>query len=117
MTEELQTLEQRALAAAAPMEALRFLFETYTETDDHELEREENLNSMAVGQKVGVMVLLNFPGLTKNLVMIHNFLLLQRKHVDSETGTNKRKKEVLWRANFEEFVRRLRHKVRLYDNY
>ncbi|PSS32385.1 DNA-directed RNA polymerase III subunit like [Actinidia chinensis var. chinensis] len=85
VTEELQTIEQRALAAAAPMEALRFLFETYTETDDHELESEENLSNMEVGQK--------------------------RKHVDSEAGTNKRKKEVLWRANFEQFVRRLRHKA------
>ncbi|KAF7131867.1 hypothetical protein RHSIM_Rhsim09G0198100 [Rhododendron simsii] len=88
VTEEL-TMEQRALAAAAPMEALRFLVETYAETDDNEQEIEEKLPSVAVGEK--------------------------RKQIDSqldtEAGTNKRKKEILWRANFEEFVRCLRNKA------
>ncbi|KAI8540367.1 hypothetical protein RHMOL_Rhmol09G0257900 [Rhododendron molle] len=88
VTEEL-TMEQRALAAAAPMEALRFLVETYAETDDNEQESEENFPSVAVGEK--------------------------RKQIDSkldtEAGTKKRKKEILWRANFEEFVRCLRNKA------
>ncbi|XP_058181935.1 uncharacterized protein LOC131300234 [Rhododendron vialii] len=88
VTEEL-TMEQHALAAAAPMEALRFLVETYAETDDNEQESEEKLPSVAVGEK--------------------------RKHIDSkldtEAGTKKRKKEILWRANFEEFVRCLRNKA------
>lgn len=53
VTEELTT-EQRALAAAAPMEALRFLVETHAETDDDEQESEENLPSAAVGKKVGL---------------------------------------------------------------
>lgn len=61
VTEEL-TMEQRALAAAAPMEALRFLVETYAETDDNEQESEETLPSVAVGEKVGVTVLFNLPG-------------------------------------------------------
>lgn len=42
---------------------------------------------------------------------------LQRKLDALESGTKSwatnQKKEVLWRVNFEEFVRRLRHKVSL----
>ncbi|KAL6971944.1 hypothetical protein U1Q18_031627 [Sarracenia purpurea var. burkii] len=71
------------------MEALRFLVDTYTVTVYHEQDSEGNLPSVAVGEK--------------------------RKQVDleldTEAGTKKRKKEVLWRANFEEFVRCLRNKV------
>ncbi|KAH7849430.1 hypothetical protein Vadar_017758 [Vaccinium darrowii] len=88
VTEELTT-EQRALLAAAPMEASRFLVASYAETDDNEQESEENLPSPAVGEK--------------------------RKQIDSkldtEVGTKKRKKEILWRANFEEFLRHLRNKA------
>ncbi|XP_052176063.1 uncharacterized protein LOC127790540 isoform X2 [Diospyros lotus] len=83
--EESQTIEQRALEAAAPMEALRFLVESHAETDDHGQVNEENPTGMTAGEKVG-------------------------SELDTE-GANKRKKEVLWRANFEEFVRRLRHKA------
>ncbi|GMP70251.1 hypothetical protein CsSME_00029187 [Camellia sinensis var. sinensis] len=86
---ESETIEQRALAAAAPMEALRFLVETYTETDCCGEESEGNpLPSATVGEK------------RKQIDL----------ELDTEAGTKKRRKEVLWRANFEEFVRRLRDK-------
>lgn len=61
VTEELTT-EQRALLAAAPMEASRFLVASYAETDDNEQESEENLPSPAVGEKVGVIVSFYLPG-------------------------------------------------------
>ncbi|XP_028103978.1 DNA-directed RNA polymerase III subunit RPC3 isoform X3 [Camellia sinensis] len=84
---ESETIEQRALAAAAPMEALRFVVETYTETDCCGEESEGNpLPSATVGEKIDL-------------------------ELDTEAGTKKRRKEVLWRANFEEFVRRLRDKA------
>ncbi|KAL7214272.1 hypothetical protein ACSBR1_026644 [Camellia fascicularis] len=87
---ESETIEQRALAAAAPMEALRFLVETYTETDCCGEESEGNpLPSATVGEK------------RKQIDL----------ELDTEAGTKKRRKEVLWRANFEEFVRRLRDKA------
>ncbi|KAF5947312.1 hypothetical protein HYC85_013269 [Camellia sinensis] len=80
---ESETIEQRALAAAAPMEALRFLVETYTETDCCGEESEGNpLPSATVGEK------------RKQIDL----------ELDTEAGTKKRRKEVLWRANFEEFA-------------
>ncbi|XAR69867.1 hypothetical protein NMG60_11001613 [Bertholletia excelsa] len=85
VSEESQTIEQRALVAAAPLETLRFLVEMCTESDDYTQDGKENAPRMAIGDEGGV-------------------------ELDTETGTN-RKKEVLWRANFEEFVRRLRHKA------
>ncbi|KAI8008829.1 DNA-directed RNA polymerase III subunit RPC3 [Camellia lanceoleosa] len=85
---ESETIEQRALAAAAPMEALRFLVETYTETDCCGEESEGNpLPSATVGEKRKQSDL----------------------ELDTEAGTKKRRKEVLY-ANFEEFVRCLRDK-------
>lgn len=83
------TLEARALAAATPMESLRFLVDVDT-LSNGALE-DDNKNSPAteiVGEK--------------------------RKHdcLEPETdiwATNKNK-EILWRVNFEEFVRRLRQK-------
>ncbi|KAL6971934.1 hypothetical protein U1Q18_031617 [Sarracenia purpurea var. burkii] len=63
VTEESETMEQRALAAASPMEALRFLVVTYTVTVYHQQDSEGKLPSVAVGEKVGVMVSLNLPGL------------------------------------------------------
>lgn len=54
-----------------------------------------------------------------NCAMIFTFLFLQRKQIDSkldtEAGTKKRKKEIIWRANFEEFVRCLRNKVGVFQ--
>ncbi|KAL6971920.1 hypothetical protein U1Q18_031604 [Sarracenia purpurea var. burkii] len=104
VTEESETMEQRALAAASPMKALRFLVVTYAVTVYHQQDSEGNLPSVAVGEKVGVMISLNLPGLATNSVMIDKFLYLQRKQVDleldTEARTKKRKKEVLWRANF-----------------
>ncbi|PWA69316.1 RNA polymerase III Rpc82, C -terminal [Artemisia annua] len=83
------TLEARALAAATPMESLRFLVDVDT-LSNGALE-DDSKNSPAtdiVGEK--------------------------RKHdcLEPETdiwATNKNK-EILWRVNFEEFVRRLRQK-------
>ncbi|KAI3731320.1 hypothetical protein L1987_62508 [Smallanthus sonchifolius] len=88
-----QTLEARALAAAAPMESLRFLVEVDTwsngapdDVNDDD-DSKNNPTTDIIGEK--------------------------RKHacLEPETeswATNKNK--VLWRVNFEEFVRRLRHK-------
>ncbi|KAA8529773.1 hypothetical protein F0562_034127 [Nyssa sinensis] len=89
MAEASETLEQRALAEAAPMESIRFLVESFAETKVDEQNSEEDPHSVTVGEK--------------------------RKQgdldLDIEDGTRKKKKEVLWRANFEEFVRHLRHKA------
>uniref|UniRef100_A0A5B7AVW8 DNA-directed RNA polymerase III subunit RPC3 n=1 Tax=Davidia involucrata TaxID=16924 RepID=A0A5B7AVW8_DAVIN len=89
IAEALETIEKQALAEAAPMESIRFLVETYTGTDVDEQNGEEDPPSVTVGEK--------------------------RKRgdleLDIEAGAKKKKKEVLWRANFEEFVRHLRHKA------
>ncbi|KAF8380250.1 hypothetical protein HHK36_027733 [Tetracentron sinense] len=75
--EQTETEEQRALTAAAPMEAKRFSIIADNGTD------------VTSGEK--------------------------RKHedleMDEETMAKVCEKEVLWRANFEEFIHRLRHKV------
>ncbi|KAI3735310.1 hypothetical protein L6452_14805 [Arctium lappa] len=77
-----QTLEARALAAAAPMESIRFLVEADTWSnatlDD---DSKKNHTTEIVGEK--------------------------RKQDCLEPIPNK---EILWRVNFEEFVRLLRHK-------
>ncbi|XP_050139976.1 uncharacterized protein LOC126616056 isoform X1 [Malus sylvestris] len=76
-----ETIEQRVVAAAAPSGAMRFSILTDSETDAHG-------GSMSTGDKVG------------------------RKHdaleLDEEFANNEM---VLWRVNFEEFIRCLRHKV------
>jgi DNA-directed RNA polymerase III subunit RPC3 len=79
-----ETVEQRALAAAAPMESARFVVELDTWGNVPGPDNEDNLTSTVVGEK--------------------------RKQDSVELDTNK-KPEVLWRVNFEEFVRRLRHKA------
>nr|XP_017242247.1 PREDICTED: DNA-directed RNA polymerase III subunit rpc3-like isoform X2 [Daucus carota subsp. sativus] len=83
------TIEARALAEASPMDSVRFLLETDTWTDDPEQKSNDNSSNLAsAGEKRKLDAL------------------------ESETklwATNQ-KKEVLWRVNFEEFVRRLRHK-------
>ncbi|KAM7499658.1 hypothetical protein LguiA_024072 [Lonicera macranthoides] len=84
MNGEPETIEGRALAAAAPMESARFLVESDTLSDFPGPNIEENPTSVTVGEK--------------------------RKQDSLELDTNT-KKEVLWRVNFEEFVRRLRHKA------
>ncbi|KAL9152326.1 hypothetical protein ABFS82_11G115200 [Erythranthe guttata] len=74
-------LDQRVLAAAAPMESMRF----FLEMDDHSEEKgNETTTSVRSGQK--------------------------RKQDEGELDADK-KKEVLWRVNVEEFLRRLRHKA------
>ncbi|PIN21107.1 RNA polymerase III (C) subunit [Handroanthus impetiginosus] len=82
-----QTMEQRALAAAAPIDSMRFVMER--EMDDISEEKgEESTNSMPLGEKRKQDVLRS----------------------DEDVLDANRKKEVLWRVNFEEFVCRLRHK-------
>ncbi|KAK1416390.1 hypothetical protein QVD17_32181 [Tagetes erecta] len=84
-----QTLEARALAAAAPMDSQRFLVEADTWSnvalDD---DSKKSPTKEVVGEK--------------------------RKQdslePDTETWATNKNKEVLWRVNFEEFVLRLRHK-------
>ncbi|KAL9151974.1 hypothetical protein ABFS82_11G087300 [Erythranthe guttata] len=76
--------DQRVLAEAAPMESMRF----FLEMDDHSEEKgNETTTSVKSGQKVGM-----------------------RKQDEGELDADK-KKEVLWRVNVEEFLRRLRHKA------
>ncbi|RVW12727.1 hypothetical protein CK203_111677 [Vitis vinifera] len=77
-----QTIEQRAIAAAAPMDAKRFsvIINTGTDVDDSP--------NVTAGEKRKQDAL----------------------ELDKETGASC-EKDVLWRANFEEFVRCLRHKA------
>ncbi|KAH6782556.1 RNA polymerase III subunit RPC82 family protein [Perilla frutescens var. frutescens] len=82
---ERQTMEHRALIAAAPMESMRFSIEE----DDLFEEKGKNTNSLKVGEKRKQDVL----------------------KLDESTLDPNRKKEVLWRVNFEEFVYLLRHKA------
>ncbi|KAE8719728.1 hypothetical protein F3Y22_tig00109926pilonHSYRG00121 [Hibiscus syriacus] len=83
--EEQETLEQRVVEAAAPPEALRFLLLTQTEPAA-EGKGETSSPTVTPGEK--------------------------RKHdaLESEYGATD-EQVVLWRANFEEFIRRLRHKA------
>ncbi|KAF3660101.1 Eukaryotic initiation factor 4A-2 [Capsicum annuum] len=82
-----QTMEQQALAAAAPMESLRFLVETDT-WDDSVEKTDKKTMDVTCGTK--------------------------RKQDNLESNTEllaTDETKVLWRANFEEFIRRLRHKA------
>lgn len=81
-----QTMEQQALAAAAPMESMRFLVENIW--NDSVEKADKRTTDVKCGMK--------------------------RKQEDLESNTKDPatgEKEVLWRANFEEFIRRLRHKA------
>ncbi|KAK6250581.1 hypothetical protein SCA6_004586 [Theobroma cacao] len=83
-----ETLEQRVLEAATPSEALRFLLVTRTEPAADGGKDENNSSNMTVGKKRKLDAL------------------------ESETeGEATDEQVVLWRANFEEFIRRLRHKA------
>ncbi|KAK3008482.1 hypothetical protein RJ639_015093 [Escallonia herrerae] len=88
MAEALETIEQRALAAASPMASMRFFIDADTWTDVPGKNSGENPTSATVGEK--------------------------RKQdsleLNGDAWATNKKKEVLWRVNFEEFVRRLRHK-------
>lgn len=89
MVQVSETIEQRVLAAAArPMEAVRFSIMTDSETDALSQNNENNSSSMSAGEK--------------------------RKYDDldfgGELGSND-KEVILWRANFEQFIRCLRHKA------
>lgn len=44
----------------------------------------------------------------------HMAILCFSQRKQPETGATNENKEILWRVNFEEFVRRLRHKVFIY---
>ncbi|KAL2533842.1 RNA polymerase III subunit RPC82 family protein [Abeliophyllum distichum] len=82
-----KTIEQRALATASPMESIRFLMEIDTLRGTSE---EKGMES-------------------------HDIATLEEKwkqdFSDAELSSSGKKKEILWRVNFEEFVRRLRHKA------
>ncbi|KAL9999652.1 putative RNA polymerase III Rpc82, C -terminal, winged helix-like DNA-binding domain superfamily [Helianthus debilis subsp. tardiflorus] len=81
-----QTLEARSLAAAAPMESQRFLVEE--DTIGGALDDEDNKKSSIteiVGEK-------------------------RKLEPETESWATNDHKEILWRVNFEELVRRLRHK-------
>lgn len=84
-----ETIEQRAMAAAAPMEAKRFLVITDTVTDVNGENSGDASPSVRTGEK--------------------------RKHgafeMDEVLGASNCENEVLWRVNFEEVVRCLRHKA------
>ncbi|CAI9755120.1 unnamed protein product [Fraxinus pennsylvanica] len=82
-----KTIEQRALAAAAPMESIRFLMEIDTLTGTSEEKGMESQNIAMLDEK------------------------WKQDFSDAELSASGKKKEILWRVNFEEFMRRLRHKA------
>lgn len=88
LIEDLETTEQRALAAAVPMESLRFSLVANTGIDIGEKRGEDSPDIYAGGK---------------------------RKHEalesDKEPEVTQSEKEILWRPNFEEFVRFLRHEA------
>ncbi|XP_027103786.1 uncharacterized protein [Coffea arabica] len=84
-----ESIEQRALAAAAPMESLRFLAETHNWSDFSDKSSEEKFTSVKTGEK-----------------RKQDFLETDGGLLDQDE-----KKEVLWRVNFEELIRRLRHQA------
>lgn len=86
VSEGQRTTEQRVLEAAAPMESMRFLIDMDSLS---EKKGEENGNKVTVGEKRKQDVLRS----------------------DEDVLHTNKQKEVLWRVNFEELVRRLRHKA------
>ncbi|KAJ0043366.1 hypothetical protein Pint_17453 [Pistacia integerrima] len=88
LIEEPETIEKRAVAAAAPVEALRFSVIS-TDSDVHGEKNDSNSTSITLGEK--------------------------RKHdaLESDECGAADELTVLYRANFGEFIRRLRHKVGL----
>uniref|UniRef100_A0A2P2IQ13 DNA-directed RNA polymerase III subunit RPC3 n=1 Tax=Rhizophora mucronata TaxID=61149 RepID=A0A2P2IQ13_RHIMU len=85
---ESQTREQRVMAAAVPVEAKRFAIVTDVEMPVDAEKNKDNSPSLHVGEK--------------------------RKHesLDSDVDNGIMDEQaVLWRANFEELIRRLRHKA------
>ncbi|KAK6925818.1 RNA polymerase III subunit RPC82-related, helix-turn-helix [Dillenia turbinata] len=85
-----ETTEQRALKAAAPMEAKRFLVVTNTGSDIHGKNTVDMPSNEITGEKQ----------------MKDEYMQL-----DGALGGAVCEKEVVWRANFEEFVLRLKQKV------
>ncbi|OMO97858.1 RNA polymerase III Rpc82, C -terminal [Corchorus olitorius] len=86
--EENETLEHRVMDAAAPSEALRFLLVTQTESAADGGLDESNTSSLKAGVK------------------------RKSDALESETESGAADEQVLlWRANFEEFMRRLRHEA------
>uniref|UniRef100_A0A7N0TQ09 DNA-directed RNA polymerase III subunit RPC3 n=1 Tax=Kalanchoe fedtschenkoi TaxID=63787 RepID=A0A7N0TQ09_KALFE len=84
-----QTIEQRAIAAAIPMEAKRFLISCDTGSEDTTETDKDAPSILSAGEK-----------------RKRDF-----SEIDDELGAAGFQKEVLWRPNFEEFVRCLRHKA------
>ncbi|XP_020532131.1 DNA-directed RNA polymerase III subunit RPC3 isoform X2 [Amborella trichopoda] len=86
---EIVTDEERAVMAAAPLEAERFSFPTYSDNDASTESEIMADQSILVGEK------------RKRGVM----------EMDDDSIVLACEKDVLWRANFEEFVCSLRHKA------
>ncbi|KAJ9164181.1 hypothetical protein P3X46_023787 [Hevea brasiliensis] len=84
---ESEAIEQRVLAAAVPMEARRFSLVMDSELNDDGEKDQNKSPDKHVGDK--------------------RKLVASEPDIDSEAAENQ---VVLWRANFEEFIRRLRHK-------
>ncbi|KAL9670940.1 hypothetical protein QQ045_008503 [Rhodiola kirilowii] len=84
-----RTIEQRAIAAAIPMEAKRFLISYDNTPDDTTVTEKDAPSILSSGEK-----------------RKRDF-----SEVDEELGAARFQKEVLWRPNFEEFIRCLRHKA------
>ncbi|KAF2315611.1 hypothetical protein GH714_040125 [Hevea brasiliensis] len=84
---ESEAIEQRVLAAAVPMEARRFSLVMDSELNDDGEKDQNKSPDKHVGDK--------------------RKLDASEPDIDSEAAENQ---VVLWRANFEEFIRRLRHK-------
>nr|XP_043633476.1 DNA-directed RNA polymerase III subunit RPC3 [Erigeron canadensis] len=82
------TVEARALAAAAPMESLRFLVEVDA-CGNGAADDDDDSNKCPTTGIVGE----------------------KRKQPEAEVWATNQNKEILWRVNFEEFMRRLRHKA------
>ncbi|KZV36479.1 DNA-directed RNA polymerase III subunit rpc3-like [Dorcoceras hygrometricum] len=85
-TQEVLTVEQRVLEAATPMESLRFLVDVDFASEE---KVEETHAKVTLGKK------------RKSEAMVP----------DEDVMGAGEKKEVLWRVNYEEFVRRLRDKA------
>ncbi|GLJ17016.1 hypothetical protein SUGI_0294400 [Cryptomeria japonica] len=87
---EQETEEQRIIAAAAPLEGERFLLPSSV---DHDMSidkgNDDSIRSSKIGEK-------------------RKYECLKE---DAWMSTVANEKEILWRANYEEFVRRLRHKA------
>lgn len=91
------------------MEAMRFSVVTNVESDVGE--KEKNSNNVTPGEKVSRNIVIQ----TCNFYSCFHlrFCILQRKHdvLELDECGVADEQSVVYRANFEEFIRRLRHKA------